>query len=74
MPAPSEPLASALITPQVTVGGMPVEVQFAGLTPGEIGVYQINVRVNDRVPLGLSVPLNISQGTGSTSLPVRVVE
>ena len=73
-PAPSEPLASALITPQITVGGMPVEVQFAGLAPGQVGVYQINVRVNDRVPLGLSVPLSISQGTGSTSLPVRVVE
>lgn len=73
-PAPSEPLATALISPQITVGGVPVDVQFAGLAPGQVGVYQINVRVNDRVPLGLSVPLSISQGTGSTSLPVRVVE
>jgi uncharacterized protein (TIGR03437 family) len=73
-PAPSEPLAAAIISPQVTIGGVPAEVQFAGLTPGQVGVYQINVRVNDRAPLGLSIPLNINQGTGSTSLSVRVVE
>lgn len=74
VPSPAEPLASALITPIVTIGGQPVEVEFAGLTPGEIGVYQINVRVNDLVPLGLSVPMNISQGTGATTLSVRVVQ
>lgn len=74
VPAPMEPLAATLIPPVVTVGGIPVEVLYSGLTPGEIGVYQINVRVNDRVPLGLSVPLNITQGSGSTSLPVRVVQ
>ena len=68
------PLATALIPPIVTIGGVPVEVQFAGLTPGEIGVYQINVRVTDTVPLGLSVPLDIRQGSGSTSLSVRVVQ
>ncbi len=74
VPSPAEPLASALIPPVVTIGGVPVEVQFAGLTPGEIGVYQINVRVTDTVPLGLSVPLDIRQGSGSTSLSVRVVQ
>ncbi|HET8546784.1 MAG TPA: hypothetical protein VFL57_02210, partial [Bryobacteraceae bacterium] len=35
--APSEPLASAIIVPQVTLGGVPVQVTFAGLTPGQIG-------------------------------------
>jgi uncharacterized protein (TIGR03437 family) len=73
MPSPSEPLAEAMIRPLVTIGGVPVEVQFAGLTPGEIGVYQINVRVTEQVPLGLDVPLSITQGTGSTSFSVRVV-
>ena len=58
----------------VTIGGVPVQVEFAGLTPGQIGVYQINVRVNGRVPLALSEQLVITQGTGSTSIPVRVVE
>ena len=73
-PAPTDELAGVQIPVIVTIGGVPVAVEFAGLTPGQIGVYQINVRVNGRVPLGLSVPLVISQGTGSTSVPVRVVE
>lgn len=73
-PSPSEPLAAAIVPPIVTLGGVPLEVQFAGLTPGQVGVYQINVRVSDRPPLGLSVPLEITQGSGSTSLAVRVVD
>ena len=73
-PAPTDELAAVLIPVVVTIGGVPVAVEFAGLTPGQIGVYQINVRVNGRVPLGLSVPLVISQGSSSTSVPVRVVE
>jgi uncharacterized protein (TIGR03437 family) len=73
-PAPADELVGVQIPPIVTIGGIAVQVDFAGLTPGQIGVYQINVRVNGRVPLGLSVPLVISQGSGSTSIPVRVVE
>ena len=73
-PAPTDELAFVQIPVVVTIGGVPVAVEFAGLTPGQIGVYQINVRVNGRVPLGLSVPLVISQGSSSTSVPVRVVE
>ncbi|HUS06103.1 MAG TPA: hypothetical protein VMZ52_07405 [Bryobacteraceae bacterium] len=74
VPAPSEPLSSTIITPVVTLGGIPLQVQFSGLTPGYIGLYQINAVVNSRVPLGLSVPLQINQGTGTTSVGVRVVE
>jgi uncharacterized protein (TIGR03437 family) len=74
VPSPAVPLAEVVIPPVVTIGGIEQAVESAGLTPGEVGVYQIKVRVNGRVPLGLSVPLSISQGTGSTSLPVRVVE
>jgi uncharacterized protein (TIGR03437 family) len=74
MPAPAEPLASTVITPVVTIGGVAMPVDFAGLTPGEVGVYQINVRIDDRAPLGMSVPLSISQGAGATSVSVRVVQ
>jgi uncharacterized protein (TIGR03437 family) len=74
VPAPSDPLASALIPPVVTIGGVPVEVLYAGLTPGEIGLYQINVKVGGAVPPGFNVPLAISQGGVATQVSVRVVD
>ncbi len=74
MPAPGNPPASVLIPPDVTLGGVGLPVSFAGLTPGEVGLYQINARVPSTVPLGMSLPLTITQGSGSTTIDVRVVE
>jgi uncharacterized protein (TIGR03437 family) len=74
MPAPAEPLALALIPPNADLGGVSLPVAYAGLTPGEVGVYQINVLVPTWAPVGMSVPLTISQGSSSTSLSVRVIE
>ncbi|MBZ5725783.1 MAG: hypothetical protein LAP87_12385 [Acidobacteriia bacterium] len=73
MPAPSDPLPLAVIVPTVTLGGVPLDVMYAGLAPGWVGVYQINVFVPGNVPQGLSVPLTINQGN-STTLNVRVVK
>ena len=72
-PAPSDPLPRAIIEAEVTLGGVPLMVDYAGLKAGEIGVYEIDVRVPDRVPEGMDVPLVIMQGGGSTALSVRVV-
>lgn len=74
VPGSSDPLSTALTLPQVTLGGTGLSVSYAGLTPGEVGVYQVNVNVPSKAPLGLSVPLQINQGSVATSLPVRVVE
>lgn len=74
VPGPSDPLASAMITPKVTMGDVSLPLIYAGLAPGEVGVYQINVKVPPNVPTGLSVPFSITQGGFSTSVPVRVVD
>lgn len=74
VPAPSDPLPSVLIPPVVTLGGVPVSVTFAGLTPGQIGVYQINVTINRKVPSGIAIPLVVSQAGSSTSANVRIVD
>ena len=74
IPAPNEPLASVLIPPSIDLGGVALPVAFAGLAPGQVGVYQINAVVPRWVPTGMTVPLNISQTGGATSLPVRVVD
>jgi uncharacterized protein (TIGR03437 family) len=73
-PAPNEPLAAALIPPRVLLGEVELPVSFAGLVPGEVGVYQINASVPRSVPLGLEIPLVISQSGPATSLVVRVVD
>jgi uncharacterized protein (TIGR03437 family) len=72
-PAPSKPLAYALVQPTVTLGGVELPVLYAGLAPGLVGVDQINVSVPSSVPQGMSVPLVITEGDISTSIPERVV-
>ena len=73
-PAPSNPLAYSNLQPTVTLGGVNLPVIFSGLAPGLVGVDQINVSVPFSVPDGMSVPLMITQGTVSTSIPERVVD
>jgi uncharacterized protein (TIGR03437 family) len=74
MPAPSDPLPNAVIQPTILLGGVALDIQYAGLVPGSVGLYQINAGVPRSVPLGLSMPLIISQGASSTTLSVRVVK
>jgi uncharacterized protein (TIGR03437 family) len=48
-PTPASPLYRIAATVGVTVGGVPAQVAFAGLVPGEVGSYQVNFTV----PAGL---------------------
>lgn len=68
------PPAVVLLKPVVTLGGVTCPVTFAGLTPGQIGVYQINVNVPQGVTQGLMIPLTVTQGTNSSTVYVRVVQ
>jgi uncharacterized protein (TIGR03437 family) len=72
-PAPGNPLSSALASVSVTLGGQGLPVTYAGLAPGEVGVYQINVTVPGGTPNGLSLPLVITQGGNSVSVSMRVI-
>ena len=52
--------------------GSAYRLLFAGLAPGEVGVYQINVTVPGWRAPGLSIPLSIKQGAGiQTSVPAK---
>jgi uncharacterized protein (TIGR03437 family) len=73
-PAPADPLAQAIILPSVKLGGVALPVLYAGLVPGQVGVYQINVYIPPEVPRGMDVPLVIARPGGDLSFSVRVVK
>jgi uncharacterized protein (TIGR03437 family) len=60
-------LRDTLTTPTVLIGGMQAPpVQFSGLSPQFVGVYQVNAAVPQGAPTGNAVPLQIQIG-GLTS-------
>ncbi len=71
--APSDPLAVVTTNPSVTLNGVNLPIVFAGLVPGEIGVYQIDAYVPKEIQSASDAPLIISQGGVATSVSLRVV-
>jgi uncharacterized protein (TIGR03437 family) len=69
-PAPSAPPAKAVNDVKVTIGGLDAPVQFAGLTPGLVGVYQVNAVV-PAVAAGNQAPVVIS-ASGQRSQAVTI--
>jgi uncharacterized protein (TIGR03437 family) len=72
-PSPGDPLSTALVAPVVSIGGVTLPVLWAGQTPGAVGLGQINVTVPASTPVGLGLPLTITQGTGTITVPMRVI-
>jgi len=67
---PISPLSFTLSKPDVRVSGRAAEVFFNGLSPGSVGLYQINFRVPAGTPSGAAdVVVTIS---GAASLPVKM--
>jgi minor extracellular serine protease Vpr len=60
--APATPLAETTKTVTVTIGGVPATVTFAGLAPGWVGLYQVNVQVPANAPVSNAVPVALSVG------------
>ena len=72
-PADGNPIYFTTSTPQVTIGGVAAQIFFSGLGPGFAGLYQINIRVPDGVPLGDSVVMVLSMPNGlSHQLPIAI--
>jgi uncharacterized protein (TIGR03437 family) len=60
-PAPGPPqLATTLNAVTVEIGGKAAQVTFSGLTPGSVGLYQINAVVPAGITTGDAVPVVIS--------------
>ncbi len=70
--AGAPPNAVAMVQPRVVLGGTPLGVDFAGLSAGAVGVYEIHVSVPSGVAGGEGVPLTINQGGSSTTVNLQV--
>lgn len=69
---PPSPLATTKTSPNVNIGGIPARVEFSGLAPLNIGLYQVNVVVPEGLTAGIH-SLNLSIG-GATATSFIVVQ
>jgi len=61
-PSPAaEPLGRPLLPVTITLGGLPVNAPFIGLTPFGVGLYQISFQVPHNAPLNTPLDLVITQ-------------
>ena len=67
----ARPLARVITPVTVLLNGQELPVAFAGLTPGYIGLYQVNVAIPASIPPGLGISLTLKQG-GELSNTVSV--
>jgi uncharacterized protein (TIGR03437 family) len=67
-PASNDPLSNATVVPTATLGGVNAVVQFAGMSPGFVGLGQINLMV-PKLAKG-SYPVVIKQGAQTSNNPV----
>ncbi len=73
--AGSNPLSTTVTLPTVTIGGVnaPLTNGFSGLSPGFVGLYQVNVQVPAGVATGSAVPLIVTMnGVASNTVTIAV--
>ena len=59
--------------PTVTIGGVEASIRFSGLSPGLVGLYQVNVRVPEDAPSGDAVPLVLTiAGIASNTVTIAI--
>jgi uncharacterized protein (TIGR03437 family) len=69
---PRDALVLTASAPQVSIGGFAATPLFAGLTPGFVGLYQINFAVPGNCSTGSSIPMMLEQGGVFTSAALAV--
>ncbi len=65
-PAPTSPLARATYPVTATVGGQPADITFAGLSPGSVGLFQVNLRLPLLGPGSYPVAIAVNGITSNT--------
>ncbi len=66
--APGSPFSNALVVPTATINGVNAPVVFAGMSPGFVGLAQVDVQIPS-LPTG-SYPIVIKQGAQTSNAPL----
>ncbi len=72
-PAPLFTVSRTTSLVEVTMNGVPADVDFAGLAPGFAGLYQINARVPEAIPGTVDVILLVD-GVASNTVTMEVAQ
>lgn len=70
--SPGTNLAQTTSAVTVTIGGRPATVLFSGLTPGNVGLYQVNLTVDPATPSGYQPLVITVNGVSSKTADVPV--
>lgn len=71
--APADPPARLIDPLDAYVGGLPAQVEFAGLAPGFVGLCQVNIRIPANSLLGDAVDLRLEQnGISSNKVALAI--
>jgi uncharacterized protein (TIGR03437 family) len=70
--SPALPLSNATVPSQLTFGGSPLTIVFAGLTPGTAGIYQVNALLPPALPQTGSAGLVFTAAGQSASIQLPV--
>ena len=69
--SPASPAALPMLSVTATIGGQPADVLFAGLTPGGVGLFQVNLRI-PTLASG-DYPLIVTVGQARSNAPLLAV-
>ncbi|MCB9384225.1 MAG: PQQ-dependent sugar dehydrogenase [Bryobacterales bacterium] len=73
--SPSGPLAETVAQVRARIGGVDsVPVRFAGLAPGFVGLYQVNIELVGELPSGGAVPLTLFVGEAASNTVTIALE
>ena len=71
-PADGSVIYDTVLTPTVTIGGLPATVVFCGIAPGTASEYQLNVMIPTGVTAGDAVPVVITMGSSMDTVTIAV--
>jgi uncharacterized protein (TIGR03437 family) len=71
-PASSTTLAVTRIAPTATIAGITAPVRFSGMSPGFVGLYQVNLEVPAGLPNGQQTLILTSNGVNSNPVTIAI--